>query len=148
MKGGWDMIIWGKRYWYWCDLSNDLKWTHVPGIQLLAQEPKAKVFCREPDPLSWSVSGIWPSVMVSLSLTLRMARWRCTWTVFHVSSLLCNQSLMAGSSEGSPDQGNRGGWKLSTHWKGLRPVDGLRREFCAYSAHRRKRLQSFWLWWQ
>ncbi len=68
MKGGWDTIIWGKSQTvrYWCDLSNNLKCTHVPGIQLLAWEPKAKVFCREPDPLSWSVSWTWPSVTVSL----------------------------------------------------------------------------------
>lgn len=40
-------------------------------------------------------------------------------------------SLTAGSSVGSPDLHNMGGWKPSTHWKGVRLVEGLRREFWA-----------------
>ncbi len=34
---------------------------------------------------------------------------------------------MVGKSEDSPDQGNKGGWKPNTHWKGVRPVAGLQR---------------------
>lgn len=39
--------------------------------------------------------------------------------------LTSNQWFTAGTSEGSPDQGNRGGWKPSTNWKGVSPVGWL-----------------------
>lgn len=51
-------------------------------------------------------------------------------------------------SEDSTVQGNRGGWKQSMHWNGVRPVVVYFREFCAYLTYGRKRLQLFWLEWQ
>ncbi len=49
---------------------------------------------------------------------------------------------MDGSSVGSPDQGNTGGWKPRTHLKGVIPVAGFVRGFCAYSAQNKYLLQS------
>lgn len=37
-------------------------------------------------------------------------------------SLSWNQWFTAGTSNGSPNQGNRGGWELSMKWNGVRPV--------------------------
>lgn len=45
---------------------------------------------------------------------------------------------ITGTSEGSPDHWKKGGWKLSTHWKGVYPVAGCRNEFWAYSSQVRK----------
>ncbi|XP_077085830.1 uncharacterized protein LOC143737854 [Siphateles boraxobius] len=42
--------------------------------------------------------------------------WTCA--EFQTLSLTWNQWWSAGTSEGSPDQGNRGGWKPSMNWKG------------------------------
>lgn len=45
-----------------------------------------------------------------------------------------NHSSTAGTFELSPDQGRRGGWWPSTHWKEVRLVEDWVREFWAYSA--------------
>lgn len=44
----------------------------------------------------------------------------------------------AGTSEGSPEQRNKGGWYPRIHWKRVSPVVDNLREFWAYSIHIRK----------
>ncbi len=51
-------------------------------------------------------------------------------------SLTRNQWSTAGTSAGSPVQGNRGGWQ----WNRVSPVVVCWSEFCAYSAQGRKLL--------
>ncbi len=81
---------------------------------------------------SWIVEGLlsicaWPSQTLSLSR---------------------KQQSTAGTSDGSPSQGNKGSWKPSMHWKGVSPVDCWRREFWAYSAQPIKWFQECWWPWQ
>ncbi len=75
-------------------------------------------------------------------------RWAWAWARSQTSSLCCSQSVMDGRSVGSPDQGNIGGWKSRTDLKGVIPVAGFVREFCAYSAQNKYLLQSIWCCWQ
>ncbi len=52
----------------------------------------------------------------------------------HTPSLRLIHSSTAGTEEGSPDHGNKGGWNPRMHWKGVRPVEVWVMEFWAYSA--------------
>ncbi len=76
------------------------------------------------------------------------ALWRCWCADSQTLSLSWNQWAADGISEGSPDQGNKGGWLQSTHWKGVRSVEGWKRQFCVYSAQAMNRFQKFWCLWQ
>lgn len=72
---------------------------------------------------------------------LRTALCRRTWACSQTSWLHLDQLSTPGASEGSPDHGNKGGWKPRTHWNGVRPVEEWVSEFCTYSAQGRKSLQ-------
>lgn len=78
----------------------------------------------------------------TLILYLRIAL--CRWWCAESQTLSWNQWLIEGTSDGAPDQENRGCWHLSMHWKGVYLVADWRRGIWAYSAQHRDWFQVSW----
>ncbi len=117
-------------------LPLDGEGTYEAGTQLPAGQAETQILGREPDLISWAIDGgMRPTCICKVLVS---PRWRWTWAESQTLSLIRNQWSTAGTSEGSPVQGNRGGWQPSMHQNGVSPMVVCRREYCAYSAQGRK----------
>ncbi len=111
------------------------------GTQLTARQAETDVPCGEPHLLTRLVIRGWCSSGVSLPLVSPHCLLEMHMSRVPYLSLCWNQWLTAGTSEGSPNQGNNGDWYPRIHWHGVSLVVDCRREFWAYSAHGRNWLQ-------